>query len=152
MRANVRFPKFDVSRTNAVGAGPTRGLSLFTVSDIVSAAGWTYDDIIDKGAVILGTVTYTCDLDKDVELCQPLFTFTRIDPTTKASFSSGFNYRYYEENTATGVRDLYESIFLMRSADFISIFLCACFCGQSPQVQSVWPAYYFSIKRSSGQI
>lgn len=111
VKANVRFPDFDISRTNALdfqmNGAPTFGQNLFTVRDLIEGSnypdsdgpiegtGSTYEDVLDKGAIIQVTVAWNCDFDMDVNLCTPVYHLERIDDI-QDSISTGFNYRLIE--------------------------------------------------------
>lgn len=87
LRTDVRFPgmrdkhgrTFDV--TNANGTVPTPGWNLFTLDAILQMGGVEYDDITLSGADIQMTIYYDCDLDQELEACQPRVPFEviRID-------------------------------------------------------------------------
>lgn len=62
------------------------------MKSILRDSGIDIESIKDKGAIILGAVTFDCNLDYDVKDCDPVFNWRRID-TTKDSLSKGFNFR-----------------------------------------------------------
>ncbi len=109
IRANVVFAKFGLESTNAVGTSTTKDLNLFTVADIVSRAQMSMDTVVNKGAIVLVSVHYACDLNKQQSPteCQPDFRFYRMD-------AAGFQYARTELlstaplqrrlQTVTGVR------------------------------------------------
>jgi len=111
IRANIRFPVFNVSRSNTQ-ANVTLGKDLFYVSDILKATGWTYDEIKSGGAIVLATFEFNCDLNQDENNCNPNINFLRLDSTQPNSASTGFNYRYSTPNRdlSTGflTRDLHK--------------------------------------------
>ena len=109
IRANVVFAKFGLESTNAVGTTTTKGLNLFTLADIVTGAHMSMDTVVTQGAIILVSVHYACDLNKQQSPteCQPDFRFYRMD-------AAGFQYSRTEVlstaplkrrlQTVTGVR------------------------------------------------
>merc|ERR1711994_972121 len=65
------------------------------MGDILQGAGTNYSEAASKGAVIVCSISYHCDLDYSDDDCVPTFTFDRIDLD---GFSTGFNYRYIRTN------------------------------------------------------
>jgi len=110
VKANVYFPYFGVERTNVNGKTEL-GVNLFSLSYILQQSGFNYSQVAKAGAVILISINYDCDLNKAISLCQPVFTFSRIDDPN-SNFSTGFNFRmaYKTTNGASNVetRELYK--------------------------------------------
>ncbi len=79
VRANILFPKFHLERTNAEGTSPQVGKNLFSLNDMLTGAGISFDDIAQTGAIIMMYVNYDCDLNTGADSCQPTFQFTRMD-------------------------------------------------------------------------
>lgn len=107
IRADIKFTRYDVAISNsAEGSGPTRGLNLFTIKDIVEGSGTNVSHILHGGAVILISASFQCNLDFKHEDCHPSYTFTRLDSVKSGSFSSGFNFREVEyiSNTSRVIR------------------------------------------------
>jgi hypothetical protein len=51
---------------------------------------WT-TSLLAKGAIILVSIDFECDLNQGVDQCNPKLSANRID---YGNFSSGFNYRF----------------------------------------------------------
>jgi len=85
LKVNLLFKMFDVSLSNTVNHNTsdilTRGYNLFTVADILRVADTDISSIAAKGAIILCTISYDCNLDIGVKHCEdhPRFSFLRID-------------------------------------------------------------------------
>ena len=101
LRTDVRFPgmrdkfgrTFDV--TNANGTEPTLGWNLFTLDEILTMGGVSYEDVKATGADLQMNIYYDCDLDNALEACVPKMPFEvmRID-TADSSLSHGYNARW----------------------------------------------------------
>jgi P2X purinoceptor 4 len=94
-RVNVEFDELGIQLNNipSDATKPTMGLNLFTVNDIVEAAGSKFEDIAAEGCMIVVQFAYECDFNSDDE-CQPEITYERIDIDNPDSISRGFNYRF----------------------------------------------------------
>jgi len=110
-RVDIRFPNFGLSRSNTKNA-LIPGNNLFSVDDIVTAAGTTFQAIKARGAIVVGTFVFNCDLNKGIGNCNPEISWIRIDPTASDAISKGFNYRYITafRDPVTGIayRDLWK--------------------------------------------
>jgi len=73
---------------------------------MLSSAQTSISDVKNKGAIIVVSSDWQCDLDHDISECIPTVSFERIDEVT--TFSPGFNFRYvnYYVEDATQFRDL----------------------------------------------
>lgn len=93
-RVSVDFPKFGVRMTN-VKDELEKGKNLFVLKDLLEAAGTTFDVVKEKGAVIMCSIIYNCDLDQDIHECQPEVQFMQLteDLNATKSISKGFNFR-----------------------------------------------------------
>jgi len=105
IRVNGEFPKFNVLVSNAQAALQP-GVNLFRISDIIAQTGNTYDGLKAKGALLLMSFKYDCDLNKALDQCQPQISIARLDQNN--SISTGFNYRFTDKYHLNGVayRDL----------------------------------------------
>jgi len=99
LKVNARFKRFGVLLSNSVthdlsDSSLTKGYNLFTVEDILRQAKTNVSSIARKGAIILCTITYDCNLDNGIRYCEdhPKFTFLRIDDV-EGTLSSGYNFR-----------------------------------------------------------
>jgi len=120
VRVNTQVPEFRFFKSNTEGESkPELGYNLFTLEDIVKRAGWSFDEVRDKGAVILGKVYYACNLDiHNGRNCRPHIDFFRVDVEQNGlhTFSSGFNFRFIRNQTPSsrtlvkvyGIRLLFE--------------------------------------------
>lgn len=97
VKVNVQFPDFDVSLTNLFDE-VVPGSNLYSIEEIVQGTGYEFQDVQERGAIILATIDYNCDLDNGSGDCViPDIVFYRIDDPPP-SVSPGFNYRYTENN------------------------------------------------------
>ncbi|XP_030648785.1 P2X purinoceptor 5 [Chanos chanos] len=105
----IKFPKFDVTRSNVLDTTNDSYLKtctydkvqhphcpIFRVGDVVRWTGYSFMDLAVRGGSIGIAVDWNCDLDKDYSLCVPHYTFSRLDlqGDSKASVKSGYNFRY----------------------------------------------------------
>jgi hypothetical protein len=102
-RVNVDFDELGIQLNNIppTATKPTLGLNLFTVNDIVEAAGSKFEDIAAEGCMIVVQFAYNCDFNSD-DRCEPTITYERIDIDDPDSISRGFNYRF---QTKSRIRD-----------------------------------------------
>ena len=104
VKVDIVFDGWNITLSNTVdknGDGhPIFGYNLFAINDLLDKAteGIVTDanDIAQEGAIILVSSLWYCDLDKNIDSCQPKYDIQRIDgqPNT---ITSGFNYRNYME-------------------------------------------------------
>jgi len=111
-KVNIRFPDFDIDKTNAEdqdGNGvPKDGYNLFTLNEILEMAGQKLSAGSKKGAIILFTTKFECNLDKSKnDQCEPEYTAHRID-NVEGTISPGFNYRSVYYSDEFGSRDLWK--------------------------------------------
>jgi len=111
-RVDIRFPNFGISKSNTKNV-LIPNQNLFAIGDICIAAGTTFAAVKARGAIILGSFVYNCDLNKNVDDCNPAITWIRIDPTEPDALSKGFNYRYTtmfrDPTTQIAYRDLWKA-------------------------------------------
>jgi hypothetical protein len=95
VRSTVRFPKWNgIMANNANGTTTTKNYNLFLVGDMIEATGYKYEDFSMLGGAIAVVVHWDCNLDRDIQYCQPNFSFVRVDDPKKDTFSKGYNFRY----------------------------------------------------------
>ncbi|PRP86465.1 P2X purinoceptor 1-like [Planoprotostelium fungivorum] len=89
----AQFPDFGIRSDNTKGNVLKKGYNLWTVSDILSELSppLTIDDVREQGIVVFANVNWQCNFDYDESLCDPSFSFSRVDDPH--SFSAGFNVR-----------------------------------------------------------
>jgi len=108
-KVNLRFPEFDTDKSNALdkyGSAPTEGYNLFTIDEILEMAGDNLEDVKKKGAILLFSSKFTCNLDKsEDDQCDPEFEVFRID-NAEGTISPGFNYREVRYDHDFDERDL----------------------------------------------
>lgn len=93
-RVNVQFPLYNVSRSNTAGdSAPVLGRSLWTVEDILKKAATSWNKTSLLGSIIMVSFSYDCDLNRDVNECEPEITMERLDSSNSSSIASGFNFR-----------------------------------------------------------
>lgn len=49
---------------------------------------------VHQGGSVGILIEWNCDLDKDYSLCNPQYSFTRLDINLNNSITSGYNFRY----------------------------------------------------------
>jgi len=113
---NLQFKRFDVLLTNTINQNTsdhslTTGYNLFTVADILRLAETDILSIAAKGAIILCTISYDCNLDIGLKYCEdhPRFSFLRIDDV-KGTVSPGYNFRTTEYQYNTGFPNTNSSV------------------------------------------
>ena len=99
VRLNARSSKFEFNVSNSHVDAPQQGHNMWTVADILNKTGYTYEEIMEEGAVILMEVVMDCNLDSSEE-CKFKVKFKRNDDPTVGRLSHGFNYRYIDRTTA----------------------------------------------------
>lgn len=121
LKLNVEFPDFDIRRNNLPGNELTPGLNLFTLEEMLQAAGTSAQQVIPKGAVILATANWNCDFDFAASKCKPKWDFTRLD--IRSNLSPGFNFRYaqYYYLDQNGTRVQYRDLFKVWGTKFIFV-------------------------------
>jgi len=98
VKVDINFQTFGVSRNNygpENGPEPTFGYNLFRVDEMLSSATngrIGAADVARKGAIILVTSIWDCDLDYPLKECKPRYRFQRMDGD-EGSISTGFNIR-----------------------------------------------------------
>lgn len=74
---------------------------------MVSLASHDFQTMAIKGGSVGIVIDWNCDLDKDSSECNPQYSFTRLDNSTK----SGYNFRYaryYKDQNGTTNRTLFK--------------------------------------------
>jgi hypothetical protein len=96
VRMNVNYPKWGIIVDNTAGSNVTTNfVNLWTLENMVNAAGWKWSDIERYGTTIAMNAVWDCNFDQSIEYCTPRITFVRLDdPNSK--LSSGFNFRSAE--------------------------------------------------------
>jgi len=112
VKVDINFQTFGVTRNNyydKFGPFPTDGYNLFSVDDMLSDATegaiTSAADVAERGAIVLVTSIWDCDLDEPLEECNPEFRFQRIDGE-EGTISSGFNFRTITYDTDEQTRYL----------------------------------------------
>ncbi|CAH8564284.1 unnamed protein product [Heterobilharzia americana] len=110
IKNDINFEKFGIHRRNIQNWASknffNRFCPIFQFATIFEEAK-VDDSIFIKGGVIGIDINWKCDLDWDVQYCNPTYSFRRLDDA-HAKIASGFNFRYahfYSEN-GTNYRDL----------------------------------------------
>eukprot|EP00049_Salpingoeca_infusionum_P019295 m.361227 g.361227 ORF g.361227 m.361227 type:complete len:431 (+) comp19430_c0_seq1:93-1385(+) len=83
---------------------------VFRIGSILNEAGFTNftDDGMKAGAVVTIGIHYDCNLDQNTTVCEPEYTFTRID-TKSDPLSKGYNFRFAKYSVEQNpTRDLYK--------------------------------------------
>jgi len=100
VEVDVSFDQFNVQRTNTydvLGNGrPLDGYNLFTLNEMLQMATGgaisDYTEVASTGAILLVSSVWNCDLDKNIDQCNPEYGIERIDGV-EGTISSGFNFR-----------------------------------------------------------
>ncbi|KAJ3587799.1 hypothetical protein NHX12_011395 [Muraenolepis orangiensis] len=83
---------------------------IFRVSDILNITGQDVNTLAKKGGEIGINIEWKCNLDQDVELCKPEYSFSRLDaPFAHNPVSQGYNFRfakYYKTDDGKDYRTL----------------------------------------------
>ncbi|KAM3875314.1 P2X purinoceptor 5-like [Diretmus argenteus] len=121
----IRFPKFAFSKSNVLDTTDDSYLKkcrydedlypycpIFRLGDIVSRAGYRFQDMATLGGSIGILIEWYCDLDKGYSNCHPQYRFNRLDIcTSNKSITSGFNFRhvrYYKNAAGESYRTLFK--------------------------------------------
>uniref|UniRef100_A0A3Q4MVA8 P2X purinoceptor n=1 Tax=Neolamprologus brichardi TaxID=32507 RepID=A0A3Q4MVA8_NEOBR len=120
----IRFPKFEFSKANVPETSDESYLKrcfyekenhpycpIFRLRDLVSSAGHDFQEMAVKGGSVGILIEWNCDLDKDYSLCNPQYSFTRLDINLNNSITSGYNFRYaryYKDQNGETYRTLYK--------------------------------------------
>lgn len=109
--ASIKFPKAGALATNYINASghythKQRGLSFFTVGDVLERTNTAFEDVAPTGGIFSITFAWDCDLDtkKMDTACQPDISFTRVDD---AKHGAGYHYRYATYSSSGGVQYRY---------------------------------------------
>jgi P2X purinoceptor 4 len=115
MRVSVKFPVYNILRTNVAGSTLTNGTNLFYVKELLSLAKYTISDVQETGGVFIVQVNWNCDFDKSAPCNPDPVRVFRIDQFEEPTASTGFNFRYTyhyylpnETGSLVEYRDLYK--------------------------------------------
>lgn len=123
IKNSIRFPMFDYTKGNfpsTITVGYIKSCNydhenntlcpIFRVGDVVRYAKQDFNVLANKGGVIGIKIGWMCDLDKSDDLCNPSYSFTRLDAmSSKSAVSPGYNFRfakYYKMENGTDYRSL----------------------------------------------
>ncbi|XP_052006094.1 P2X purinoceptor 3a [Xyrauchen texanus] len=126
IKNSVRFPLFNVTKGNFHSSinetymkncryDPRHHLScpIFKVGDILKHVNQNLSKIAWDGGEIGINIVWKCDFDYSVEMCNPKYTFTRLDTVfEKSKASKGYNFRfakYYQSPDGTEYRTLHKA-------------------------------------------
>uniref|UniRef100_A0A3B4B1Y8 P2X purinoceptor n=1 Tax=Periophthalmus magnuspinnatus TaxID=409849 RepID=A0A3B4B1Y8_9GOBI len=120
----IRFPKFDFSKSNVLETAEANYLKnctydsethpycpIFHLGNLVSWTGSDFQEMAVKGGSVGILIEWKCDLDKDYSLCNPQYSFTRLDININNSVTSGYNFRYakhFKDPKGESFRTLYK--------------------------------------------
>uniref|UniRef100_A0A670JLU9 P2X purinoceptor n=1 Tax=Podarcis muralis TaxID=64176 RepID=A0A670JLU9_PODMU len=105
IKNNIHFPRFRFTKGNvkdnddsylkSCTFNETTGLycPIFKLGFIVEQAGENFTQLAEKGGVIGVIINWNCNLDLPDTMCNPRYSFRRLDPKW-AQASSGYNYRF----------------------------------------------------------
>uniref|UniRef100_A0A3Q3VUT6 P2X purinoceptor n=1 Tax=Mola mola TaxID=94237 RepID=A0A3Q3VUT6_MOLML len=120
----IRFPKFEFSKSNVLETSDNSYLKrcsydkdndlycpIFRLRELVRWAGHDFQDMAAQGGSVGILIGWNCNLDKDPSLCNPEYSFTRLDMNLNNSVTSGYNFRhtrYYKDQNGETYRTLYK--------------------------------------------
>ncbi|CAL8363706.1 unnamed protein product [Lota lota] len=120
----IRFPKFEFSKSNVLETSNDSYLKsctydkvnnpycpIFRLGDLVGWTGNDFQEMAVKGGSVGILIEWNCDLDRDYSLCNPEYSFTRLDININNSITSGYNFRYaryYKDAAGEDFRTLYK--------------------------------------------
>ncbi|XP_020929606.1 P2X purinoceptor 2 isoform X3 [Sus scrofa] len=105
IKNSIHYPKFQFSKGNIENRkdGYLRHCTFHEVSDlycpifklgyIVEQAGENFTELAHTGGVIGVIINWDCDLDLSASMCNPKYSFRRLDPKHIPA-SSGYNFRF----------------------------------------------------------
>lgn len=118
-RVNGQFPHWDTSVANTQSnpnMDAPNNLTLWNMRGLAELSGEKWEDLTHKGAILLVTFNYNCNLDSTFwhsynDDCEPTIGYERLDDPTDP-VSSGFNFRYIQSSrdltNQTVSRDLWK--------------------------------------------
>uniref|UniRef100_A0A3P9JN10 P2X purinoceptor n=1 Tax=Oryzias latipes TaxID=8090 RepID=A0A3P9JN10_ORYLA len=126
IKNSIRFPLFNVTRGNFPSSMTSemikncfyhpehnRSCPIFRVGDVLNYTGQDLTSLTMKGGEIGINIEWKCNFDRDIELCVPKYSFTRLDaPFMKNQVSKGYNFRfakYYKTENGTEFRTLHKA-------------------------------------------
>uniref|UniRef100_A0A3B4B0U3 Uncharacterized protein n=1 Tax=Periophthalmus magnuspinnatus TaxID=409849 RepID=A0A3B4B0U3_9GOBI len=120
----IRFPNFNFFRSNVLETAEANYLKnctydsethpycpIFHLGNLVSWTGSDFQEMAVKGGSVGILIEWKCDLDKDYSLCNPQYSFTRLDININNSVTSGYNFRYakhFKDPKGESFRTLYK--------------------------------------------
>lgn len=126
IKNSIRFPLFDVTRGNFPSTMTSGDIKkclyhpeknpycpIFSVRDIFNYTDQDVNVLATQGGEIGINIEWKCNLDLDIEKCQPRYSFTRLDaPFAKNAVSKGYNFRfakYFKTPNGTEYRTLHKA-------------------------------------------
>ncbi|KAM7000618.1 P2X purinoceptor 3a [Tautogolabrus adspersus] len=126
IKNSIRFPLFNVTRGNfpsTMTSAEIRSCTyhpetnpfcpIFRVGDVLNYTGQEIANLADKGGEIGINIEWKCNLDLNIEYCEPKYSFTRLDePFSKNAVSKGYNFRfakYFKTEDGTEFRTLHKA-------------------------------------------
>jgi len=107
-RATIKFPFHgEVTSNTRHGRGEVPGLNLFKVSEILNATNTTFEEVAQDGAVFSISFTWDCNLDIDVDECDPDVQFSRLDDPNAEDKGFSFPYTTYSSDAEQGIQFRY---------------------------------------------
>jgi P2X purinoceptor 4 len=80
IRTNAYWPDYNYGRSNTEGTThPTYNVSLWSLQDLVARTGNDFSKIQKKGAIVLVSAKFDCNLDNKKDDCEPTFSFSRYE-------------------------------------------------------------------------
>ncbi|MED6231403.1 hypothetical protein ATANTOWER_028331 [Ataeniobius toweri] len=120
IKNSIRFPLFSVTRGNfdsTIKNCTNNKLTdpfcpIFRVGDILTEVNQNVTTLANNGGEIGIVIEWRCNLDQDVDLCVPSYSFTKLDAPFENYASKGYNFRfakYYKTADGTDFRSLHKA-------------------------------------------
>ncbi|XP_060903997.1 P2X purinoceptor 3a [Labrus mixtus] len=126
IKNSIRFPLFNVTRGNFPSTMKADEIKkctyhpeknpfcpIFRVGDVLNYTGQEIANLADKGGEIGINIEWKCNLDLNIDYCEPKYSFTRLDePFSKNAVSKGYNFRfakYFKTQDGTEFRTLHKA-------------------------------------------
>uniref|UniRef100_A0A3Q3EYF5 P2X purinoceptor n=1 Tax=Labrus bergylta TaxID=56723 RepID=A0A3Q3EYF5_9LABR len=126
IKNSIRFPLFNVTRGNFPSTMKSDDIKkctyhpqknpfcpIFRVGDVLNYTGQEITNLTDQGGEIGINIEWKCNLDLNIEYCEPKYSFTRLDePFSKNAVSKGYNFRfakYFKTQDGTEFRTLHKA-------------------------------------------
>ncbi|XP_056330069.1 purinergic receptor P2X, ligand-gated ion channel, 8 [Danio aesculapii] len=122
IRIFIKFSQFNLSKRNILKEKNSSYIKsclhdeihhpycpVFRLGDIVSKAGYRFEEVAAKGGSIGIAIRWSCDLDMDTSDCHPQYSFMSMGSSTPVKAGYNFRFaRYYSDAAGKTHRTLYK--------------------------------------------